>query len=141
MLLQNDIDAFVARAILAQQAERSLNVQYYAYHNDLIGRLLTTLLWQAAERGVRVRLLVDDMSTVNRGKDIIAMGSHPNIEIRIFNSFNRTFGGMPQMIYGLGTVTRRMHNKSFTADNAMTIVKGLVYPEKVHCYFQGTELH
>ena len=124
MLLQNGIEAFVARAVLAQRAERSLDVQYYAYHNDLIGKLFTTLLWQAAERGVRVRLLVDDWAMEAGDKGIIAFDSHPNIEVRVFNPLNPTYGRLPQVIFGLGTVTRRMHNKSFTADNAMAILGG-----------------
>ena len=124
MLLQDGVDAFVARALLAKHAERSIDAQYYAFQNDRIAKLFTVLLWEAAERGVRVRLLVDDMYMEGRDKGIIAFDSHPNIEVRIFNPFNRTFNRMTQMLYGLGTVTRRMHNKSFTVDNAMTIVGG-----------------
>ncbi|MGD9309199.1 MAG: hypothetical protein PVG51_08685, partial [Desulfosarcina sp.] len=65
-LLGNGLDAFVARAVLAHYAERSIDVQYYLYHNDLVGRLFTDLLLKAADRGVRVRLLVDDMDLADR---------------------------------------------------------------------------
>ena len=80
-LLGNGLDAFVARAVLSQYAERSIDVQYYLYHNDLIGKLFTDLLLKAADRGVRVRLLVDDMDLAGRDIGAAAMDSHPNIEI------------------------------------------------------------
>ena len=65
-LLGNGLDAFVARAVLSHYAERSIDVQYYLYHNDLVGRLFTDLLLESADRGVRVRLLVDDMDLAGR---------------------------------------------------------------------------
>jgi len=124
ILLGNGLDAFVARAALAEVAERSLDVQYYLYHDDLVGGLFSGVLWQAAERGVRVRLLVDDMGMAGRDSGIIAFDNHPNIEVRIFNPFDRDVGRNVQLVTGLGSVTRRMHNKSFTADNMVTIVGG-----------------
>ena len=124
ILLGSGLDAFVARAALAEAAERSLDVQYYLYHNDLVGKLFTGFLWKAAERGVRVRLLVDDMGLDGRDAGIIALDSHPNIELRIFNPFDRDIARGAQYVTGLGSVTRRMHNKSFTADNMATIIGG-----------------
>jgi len=124
ILLGNGLDAFVARAVLAQLAERSLDVQYYLYHDDLVGRLFSGFLWKAAERGVRVRILVDDMDMAGRDVGIIAFDSHPNIEVRIFNPFDRNIAREAQFVTGLGSITRRMHNKSFTADNMATIVGG-----------------
>ncbi len=124
VLLGSGLDAFVARAALAEVAERSIDVQYYLYHNDLVGNLFTGFLWKAAERGVRVRILVDDMGLDGRDEGIIALDSHPNIELRIFNPFDRDIGRGLQFVTGLGSVTRRMHNKSFTIDNVMTIVGG-----------------
>ena len=124
VLLGSGLDAFVARAALAEAAERSLDVQYYLYHDDLVGKLFTGFLWQAAERGVRVRILVDDMGLGGRDESIVALDAHPNIELRIFNPFDREIGRNVQMVTGLGSVTRRMHNKSFTIDNAITIVGG-----------------
>ena len=123
-LLKSGLDAFVARAALAEVAERSIDVQYYLYHNDLVGKLFTGFLWQAAERGVRVRILVDDMGLAGRDQGIITLDSHPNIELRIFNPFDREIGRNVQFVTGLGSVTRRMHNKSFTVDNVATIVGG-----------------
>ena len=123
-LLVNGLDAFVARAVLAHMAQRSLDVQYYLYHNDLVGRLFTGLLLKAADRGVRVRLLVDDMDLAGRDLDAAAMDSHPNIEVRIFNPFSRKAGRASQFLTRMGSVTRRMHNKSFTVDNQVTILGG-----------------
>jgi len=123
-LLPNGLDAFVARAIMSQRAERSIDVQYYLYHNDLVGKLFTDLLLKAADRGVRVRLLVDDMDFAGRDIEVVAMDSHPNMEVRIFNPFSRSVSRASQFVTRLGSVTRRMHNKSFTVDNQVTILGG-----------------
>jgi putative cardiolipin synthase len=123
-LLSNGLDAFVARAVLAHLAERSIDVQYYLYHDDLVGRLFTDQLLKAADRGVRVRLLVDDMDLGGRDLGAVVMDSHPNIDVRIFNPFSRKAGRVSQLITRMGDVTRRMHNKSFTVDNRATILGG-----------------
>ena len=123
-LLGNGLDAFVARIILANAAQRSLDVQYYLYHDDLVGNLFTDQLIKAADRGVRVRLLVDDMDLEGRDFGAAALDSHPNIEVRIFNPFSREVSRFSQLITRFGSVTRRMHNKSFTADNQITILGG-----------------
>jgi len=123
-LLGNGLDAFVARAVLTHYAERSIDVQYYLYHSDLVGRLFTDLLLKAADRGVRVRLLVDDMDLAERDLGAAAMDSHPNIEVRIFNPFSRNTGRLTQFVTRMGSVTRRMHNKSFTVDNQAAILGG-----------------
>jgi putative cardiolipin synthase len=124
VLLENGLDAFVARALLAEYAERSIDVQYYLYHNDLTGRLFTHQLLKAADRGVRVRLLVDDMGLAGRDLGSAVLDSHPNIEVRIFNPFSRKIGRLSQLVTRFGSVTRRMHNKSFTVDNQVTILGG-----------------
>jgi len=123
-LLSNGLDAFVARAVLAQAAQRSIDVQYYLYHSDLTGKLFTSLLLRAADRGVRVRLLVDDMGLEGRDFSAAALNRHPNIEVRIINPFIRGESRLFQFITRLGEVTRRMHNKSFTVDNQITILGG-----------------
>jgi len=123
-LLANGLDAFVARAVLAEKAERSIDTQYYLYHHDLVGQLFTYSLVQAADRGVRVRLLVDDMDMSARDKSAVAMDSHPNIEVRFFNPFSRNAGRTSQFVTRMGSVTRRMHSKSFTVDNQITILGG-----------------
>jgi cardiolipin synthase C len=123
-LLGNGLDAFVARAVLTNLAERTIDVQYYLYHDDLVGRLLTWQLLQAADRGVRVRLLVDDMDLAGRDLSAAALDSHPNVEVRIFNPFSRKTGRTSQYVTRMGSVTRRMHNKSFTVDSQATILGG-----------------
>jgi putative cardiolipin synthase len=123
-LLTEGLDAFVARAVLANHAERSIDAQYYLYHNDLVGKLFTDLLLKAADRGVRVRLLVDDMALSGRDLGAAALDSHPNLEVRLFNPFSRNVGRTIQFVTRLGSVTRRMHNKSFTVDNQVSILGG-----------------
>ncbi|OPX35565.1 MAG: hypothetical protein B1H11_08990 [Desulfobacteraceae bacterium 4484_190.1] len=124
LLLGSGLDAFVARVLLAQGAERSIDAQYYLYHDDLTGRLFTDQLLKAADRGVRVRLLLDDMDLEGRDLGVTVIDSHPNIEVRIFNPFSRNTGRITQFVTRLGSVTRRMHNKSFTVDNQATILGG-----------------
>jgi len=124
MLLARGLDAFAARAVLAHLAERSIDVQYYLYHDDLIGLLFTDQLIKAAERGVRVRILVDDMDLAGRDLGVAAANSHQNIEIRIFNPFSRKAGRTSQFVTRMGSVTRRMHNKTFIVDNQAVILGG-----------------
>src|SRR3954465_6772634 len=117
-------DAFAARVLLARAAERSLDVQYYIFRNDTTGGLLCEALWQAAERGVRVRLLLDDNNTRGMDEAIAALDAHPGIEVRLFNPYaNRGFR-LGELVMDFSRVNRRMHNKSFTADNQASIVGG-----------------
>ena len=117
-------DALVARAGVMQAAELTLDVQYYIWHSDTSGRLLVELLLQAADRGVRVRILLDDLDTSGKDFGLVSMNAHPNIEIRLYNPFaNRGFRAM-SFLTDLQRVNRRMHNKSLTADNRVTIVGG-----------------
>jgi len=116
-------EAFAARALLAEAADRSLDVQYYIYRHDTSGTLLNDVLWRAAERGVRVRLLLDDANTRGEDATIAALDAHPNIEVRLFNPFaNRALrvGDLADF----SRVNRRMHNKSFTVDNQVAVVGG-----------------
>jgi cardiolipin synthase C len=124
LLLGDGLDAFVARAVLTQAAQRSIDAQYYLLHNDLTGRLFIAQLLEAADRGVRVRLLVDDMDLGGRDLGAAVLDSHPNIEVRIFNPFSRKSNRLTQLVTRIGSVTRRMHNKSFTVDNQVTILGG-----------------
>jgi cardiolipin synthase C len=122
--LSDPRDAFAARVLLAHAAERSLDVQYYIWRNDTTGNLLCEALWRAAERGVRVRLLLDDNSTRGLDPALAALDAHPNIEVRLFNPYaNRGFR-LGELITDFSRLNRRMHNKSLTADNAATIVGG-----------------
>ena len=116
-------DAFAARARLAEIAERSLDVQYYIWEKDMTGTLLFEALHAAADRGVRVRLLLDDNNTSGLDPVLAALDSHPNIEVRLFNPFVIR---KPRIGYltDFFRANRRMHNKSFTADNQVTIIGG-----------------
>ena len=117
-------EAFAARVALARAAERSLDVQYYIWHSDITGFLLLGELWDAAERGVRVRLLVDDNGTKGLDPELAAVDSHPNIEVRIYNPYaNRGFKALGYLTH-FNRLNHRMHNKSFTADTQLTVVGG-----------------
>jgi putative cardiolipin synthase len=122
--LANGRDAFAARAILARVAERSLDVQYYIWHADTSGALLGYALWEAAERGVRVRMLLDDANTKGLDEMIATLDAHPNIEVRLFNPFPTRGFRLGDFATDFSRLNRRMHNKSFTADNQVTIVGG-----------------
>jgi len=117
-------DAFVARALLARLAERSIDTQYYMWHQDTVGRLLVKELVDAADRGVRVRLLVDDMYGSDGQDTWLAMDAHPQIEVRLYNPFSRSRPKALQFVTRLQDVNYRMHSKTFTVDNQATIVGG-----------------
>ncbi len=117
-------EAFVARYALAQGADRGIDVQTYIWRTDTSGNLLAQALWDAAERGVRVRVLLDDANTGGLDSAIAALDAHPNIEIRLFNPFaNRTWR-LGDFTIAFSRVNRRMHNKSFTVDSQATVVGG-----------------
>jgi putative cardiolipin synthase len=116
--------AFVARAVLAEAAQHSLDVQYYIWHADVSGRLLFEALRQAADRGVRVRLLLDDNNTGGMDPLLAALDAHPNVEVRLFNPFPNRSSRYLGYLTDFGRLNRRMHNKSFTADGVVTIVGG-----------------
>ena len=124
LALAEGYEAFATRMLLAEAAERSLDVQYYIWHGDLTGTLLMQALGQAAERGVRVRLLLDDNNTSGMEATLAALDSHPNIEVRLFNPFFQRRWRALGYLTDFGRLNRRMHNKSFTADNQVTIVGG-----------------
>jgi cardiolipin synthase C len=124
LLFERGTDAFLARLGLAELAEKSLDVQYYIWHGDTTGKVLADSLLNAADRGVRVRLLLDDIGTAADDTKLLALDGHPKIEVRLFNPVaNRSFR-MLGMVADFGRTNRRMHNKSFTADNQATIVGG-----------------
>ena len=123
-LLGDGLDAFAARVLLAEAADRTIDVQYYLYHDDVTGRILTNRLLRAADRGVRVRLLLDDMATKGLDTVLATLDTHPNIQVRIVNPYaSRGFRGL-ETLARFDTVTRRMHNKSFSVDKVTTIVGG-----------------
>lgn len=126
-VLSEAVPAFVVRARTARAAERSLDAMYYIWHDDLTGRLLQHELMAAAERGVRVRLLLDDLNTGGLDQALRAMDAHPNLEVRLFNPARNRAGGLRRALeMGLrfAGFNRRMHNKAWIADNRLAIVGG-----------------
>ncbi|NHZ81687.1 phospholipase D family protein [Massilia sp. CCM 8695] len=122
--LANGHDAFAARAMLAGAAERTLDVQYYIWRNDTTGILMLNALRAAAARGVRVRLLLDDNNTKGLDPMLAALDADPHIEVRLFNPFAMREHRALGLLGAFSRLNRRMHNKSFTADNAATIIGG-----------------
>ena len=111
----------------ARMAVRSLDVQTYIWHADLTGKFLASQLLESADRGVRVRLLVDDMDARAKNARFAALAAHPNIEVRVFNPFasrNGTLSLVSEGARNFKRINRRMHNKTWIADNRLAIVGG-----------------
>jgi len=123
-LIPDAVDALAARLVLINQAERTIDAQYYLVKADDAGRAFIRNLLQAADRGVRVRLLIDDMFTGGYDIGLAALDHHPNIEVRIWNPFGTRNARFWDGITNFPRINRRMHNKSFTVDNQVTIVGG-----------------
>jgi cardiolipin synthase C len=117
-------EALAARVALADAAQRSLDVQYYIWNKDLAGKVLLEHLLRAADRGVRVRLLLDDLGTAPSDDILLAIDSHRNIEVRMFNPLALRSPRLLGLLADFGRINRRMHNKSFTADGQVAIVGG-----------------
>ena len=127
-LLTNPIDALISRIALADRAKHSIDLQYYIYHGDATGKLLAQHLIMAADRGVRVRVLLDDLHEVGHDPVLRALDAHPQIEIRLFNPFHERSGGAwgmgKQFAGDFSRLNRRMHNKAFIVDGAGAVVGG-----------------
>jgi len=117
-------DALAARMALARAAQKTLDIQYYIFDIDQTGSVLMGDLIDAADRGVRVRILMDDIHTEKQDKTWAAVDSHPNIEVRIFNPFASRRARWFELAFDFGRLNRRMHNKQMTVDNLVTIVGG-----------------
>ena len=122
--LSDGRDAFAARVLLAGASERTLDIQYYIWNGDKTGTLLFEALRRAADRGVRVRLLLDDNGTAGLDTALAVLNTHPNIEVRLFNPFMHRRWRALGFLTDFWRLNRRMHNKSFTADNQATIIGG-----------------
>ena len=126
-LLRDNTQAFALRARAARSAGRSLDAQYYIWHDDLTGRLLKHELVSAAERGVRVRLLIDDMNFKDGDEALRAMDAHPNLEVRLFNPARNRATSVQraiEMLLRFVGFNRRMHNKAWIVDGRVAIVGG-----------------
>jgi putative cardiolipin synthase len=126
LLLGNE-DALLWRLALADSASESIDAQYFIWSNDAAGGLLFERLLAAADRGVRVRLLVDDLTLASSDRNLAIYASHPNLEIRLYNpgKFREsTLGTVGDLILDFKDMNRRMHNKLFIADGLFGIVGG-----------------
>jgi len=122
--ISDGIDALAVRLLMAERAEVSIDAQYYLIKSDIVGSTFINSLLRAADRGVRVRLLVDDIFTGGYDAGMAGLDSHPNFEIRIFNPFARRSARFMDGITSFSRINRRMHNKSFTVDNQVTLIGG-----------------
>ena len=133
------LDALGGRLALIDRAERTIDAQYFLMKPDSAGRLFARKLLEAADRGVRVRLLLDDIFTTVNDDAFVVLNQHPNIELRLFNPVGR--GGVYHLNY-LGhfkLANRRMHNKSFTVDNQISIIGGRNIADEYFELLEDTE--
>ncbi len=123
--LSDPADAYAARLHLVDHAVRSLDLQYYIFKDDRSGNYLLYRLLAAAERGVRVRILLDDLTTTGVDREWAILTCHPNIEIRIFNPnpWRRLFRNVA-LLLNIETLGKRMHNKALVADGRAAIIGG-----------------
>ncbi len=127
-LLTSGEEALADLIALADHAERTLDVQYYIIHQDDSARILLHHVRLAADRGVRVRVLVDDLNTAGEDRRFMHLGEHANVEVRVFNPFpggrSATWTRLLASVNDIPRINHRMHNKLFVADNALAITGG-----------------
>jgi len=127
-LMSDGTNALMSRVALIDEAKHSIDLQYYIFKNDATGRLVAQHLLAAADRGVRVRLLIDDIN-VRREVDMLdALNAGPNMKVRLFNPFHTRkpplLSKAVQLLFSPSRLNHRMHNKSFIVDNNVAIVGG-----------------
>jgi putative cardiolipin synthase len=126
-LLDRNQLALTARLALADEAAVSLDVQYFIWQSDASGQLMSDRILHAADRGVRVRILMDDFGVSGRGGDVLKLDAHPAIEVRVFNPWTlrgTRFGTATEFLTRAYTLNRRMHNKTFIADGRFAVLGG-----------------
>ncbi len=127
-LMTLSTNALLSRVSLADQAKQTIDLQYYVFNNDATGRLIALHLLQAADRGVHVRMLIDDLNIADDARMFKALDEHPNIEVKLFNPFHSaTASGLSklaQFVLEFRRLNRRMHNKDFIVDNQVAIIGG-----------------
>lgn len=127
-LLASGEDALAALAALADHAQRTLDLQYYLMRDDASTRALLRHVHGAAQRGLRVRVLLDDLNTAGADDALICLTRHPNIELRLYNPFpagrGSTLTRILASIRDVRRINQRMHNKLFVADNAIAVTGG-----------------
>ena len=124
-LVSEGTEAFLIRMALLRLAEHSVDLQYFVWKSDLIGKMLFHNILLAADRGVQVRILLDDITLDTKTKKILyALAQHKHIEVRIYNPISTNKIRALGALFSVKRINRRMHNKSFTADGQYTIVGG-----------------
>jgi putative cardiolipin synthase len=127
-LLDRNDDALEARLALIDHAQVSLDLQYFIWHGDESGSLLAKRILMAADRGVRVRLLIDDLVVLGQEKGIAALDQHLNVEVRVYNPWQvrDRLGAAAgfEFVVRMKSLNQRMHNKVFVADNRIAIIGG-----------------
>jgi putative cardiolipin synthase len=127
-ILSSGTEALQMRIALARSATKTLDMQYYIADEDNTGKLLLGAALYAADHGVRVRMLVDDLNFKDIDDVMAGLNSHPNIEIRVFNPYGSShrsvFERTTDLVTKIDQFTRRMHNKAMIADNQLAIVGG-----------------
>ena len=122
--LLEGMDALGVRLGLAERAEKSLDLQYFLMKDDTAGAVMAKALLKAADRGVRVRFLLDDVFTTAPDRVLMFLNQHPRIQIRMFNPVSRSGSSSLNFLGDFKRANRRMHNKSFTADNSISVIGG-----------------
>ncbi|ENX41503.1 phospholipase D family protein [Acinetobacter sp. NIPH 2100] len=120
-------DAFLSiasRTHLIRNAKHQLDLQYYIWNDDAIGNMMLNELLKAADRGVKVRLLIDDQNGVQLDKTLKALSQHPNFEIRIFNPYKFRHLRVIDYVFRLKQINHRMHNKLTIADASIAVTGG-----------------
>ncbi|MGA8882665.1 MAG: phospholipase D family protein [Acinetobacter sp.] len=123
-VLYDPLEALAARLQLINKAEKSLDLQYYIWDNDKIGAMALHAIIQAADRGVKVRLLIDDNNAKPMEGIYLALDQHANIEVKLYNPYRFRHYRPVDMVLDLKRINRRMHNKSFIADNQIALIGG-----------------
>ena len=125
-LIEDGLSAFVIRSAFARMATKTIDLQTYIYSNDFSSRILIAELKKAADRGVKVRILLDDYGTKSDIVDVMLLNQHPNIEVKVFNTVKNRSKLLyyPQFLTDFNRLNSRMHNKLFIVDNIAYITGG-----------------
>ncbi len=123
-VLEDPLEALAARLELIDKAEKTIDLQYYIWDNDKVGALALHGLIRAAERGVKVRLLIDDNNSKKMQGIYLALDQHPNIDVRLYNPYRFRYVRTLDIALDLKRINRRMHNKSFIVDNQVSLIGG-----------------
>lgn len=147
LLLTDGTQALLHRVALTRMAQKSILLQSYIYKDEFASKIFMHELWKAANRGVQVRILIDDNGLDSDFSDIITLDSHPNIEVKIFNPYkNRSkILRYPEMVYDFNRINHRMHNKIFVVDDIALIIGGRnvaddYFDNNTHLNFTDTDV-